>query len=69
MCGTRMRRVLGGWFTDAGAMKYYVSCGAKKKAQKNRAKLVKRLEKELSAFYSMSSGVEPGVGLNEEPKI
>ncbi|KAH7666537.1 Diacylglycerol O-acyltransferase protein [Dioscorea alata] len=59
--------VPGGRFVDDGHLRYYVSCGGKKKEEKKkRAKLVKGLEKDLSALYSIGFGVEPEHGLTGE---
>ncbi|XP_038976589.1 diacylglycerol O-acyltransferase 3-like [Phoenix dactylifera] len=61
----------GGKFFDEGHLKYYVSparCDARKKEGKRRAKLVKVLVRDLSAFYSMGFGVEAGDGLASEVK-
>lgn len=57
--------VPGGRFVDDGHLRYYVSCGGKKE-EKKRAKLVKGLEKDLSALYSIGFGVEPEHGLTGE---
>lgn len=54
-------------FVDDGHLRYYVSCGGKKKDEKKKkAKLVKGLEKDLSALYSIGFGVEHEHGLTGE---
>ncbi|KAJ0978733.1 hypothetical protein J5N97_014207 [Dioscorea zingiberensis] len=74
MCGRRgktSKRVVwvpGARFVDDGHLKYYVSCGERKKEEKKRAKLVKGLEKDLSVLYSMGLGVSPEDSLTAEVK-
>ncbi|XP_010908889.1 diacylglycerol O-acyltransferase 3 [Elaeis guineensis] len=67
----RPRGLSAGGFSDEGHLKYYLSparCGARKKEEKRRAKLVKGLVRDLSAFYSMGFGVEVEDGLAGEVK-
>lgn len=62
---------MGDGFKDQGHLRYYASstsrCGLKKE-EKRRMKLVKGLEKDLSALYSMGFGVERGEGIAGEVK-
>ncbi|ONK63097.1 uncharacterized protein A4U43_C07F11390 [Asparagus officinalis] len=62
---------MGDGFKDQGHLRYYASstsrCGLKKE-EKRKMKLVKGLEKDLSALYSMGFGVERGEGIAGEVK-
>ncbi|EHA8592188.1 putative diacylglycerol O-acyltransferase 3 [Cocos nucifera] len=61
----------GGGFSEEGHLKYYLSparCGARKKEEKRRTKLVKGLVRDLSAFYMLGFGVDAGDGLAGEVK-
>lgn len=59
-------------FKDEGHLRYYASstparCGPKKE-EKRKLKLVKGLEKDLSALYSIGFGLDKGEGVSGEVK-